>query len=77
MRAYKSLARVERAFRCLKTADLDIRPIFHRVSPRVRAHVAFYLEWHLRTLLADRATLTRNTVRCGKASAMQLLGVKL
>jgi hypothetical protein len=130
VRAYKSLARVERAFRCLKTTDLDIRPIYHWVSPRVRAHVflcmlAYYLEWHMRqalapmlfddhdraagealraspvakaepspaakrkankkstdeglpvhsfrTLLADVATLTRNTVRCGNAPEMALL----
>jgi hypothetical protein len=57
VRAYKSLGRVERAFRCLKTTDLDIRPIFHWVSPRVRAHVflcmlAYYLEWHMRQALA-------------------------
>ena len=57
VRAYKSLARVERAFRCLKTTDLDIRPIYHWVSPRVRAHVflcmlAYYLEWHMRQRLA-------------------------
>jgi transposase len=147
VRAYKSLARVERAFRCLKTTDLEIRPIFHWLSPRVRAHVflcmlAYYVEWHLRqalapmlfddhdraagealrsspvakaepspaatrkarkkqtddgqpvhsfrTLLADLATLTRNTVKCGKAKfallatptgiqqrALDLLGVKL
>src|SRR5215468_2391707 len=130
VRAYKSLARVERAFRCLKTTDLDIRPIYHWVSPRVRAHVflcmlAYYLEWHMRqtlapmlfddhdraagealrsspvakaepspaatrkarkkqtddgqpvhsfrTLLADLATLTRNTVRCGRGPAIALL----
>jgi Transposase DDE domain len=130
VRAYKSLAGVERAFRSLKTVDLDIRPIFHWVSPRVRAHVflctlAYHLEWHMRkalapilfddhdraagealraspvakakpspaakrkaktkrtddglpvhsfrTLLADLATLTRNTVRCGKAPAMAIL----
>jgi Transposase DDE domain len=130
VRAYKSLARVERAFRSFKTTDLDIRPIFHWVSPRVRAHVflcmlAYYIEWHMRqalapmlfddhdraagealrtspvakaqpspaakrkakkkhaddgqpvhsfrTLLADLATLTRNTVRCGKAPEMALL----
>ena len=147
VRAYKSLARVERAFRCLKTTDLEIRPIFHWLSPRVRAHVflcmlAYYVEWHMRqalapmlfddhdraagealrsspvakaepspaatrkarkkqtddgqpvhsfrTLLADLATLTRNTVKCGKARfallatptgiqqrALDLLGVKL
>src|SRR6266480_3716705 len=57
VRAYKSLARVERAFRSLKTVDLDIRPIFHWASPRVRAHVflcmlAYYLEWHMRQALA-------------------------
>ena len=130
VRAYKSLAHAERAFRCLKTTDLDIRPIFHWVSARVRAHVflcmlAYYLEWHMRralapmlfddhdraagealrsspvakaqpspaatrkartkrtddgntvhsfrTLLADLATLTRNTVRGGKAPEMALL----
>jgi hypothetical protein len=57
VRAYKSLARVERAFRCIKTTDLDIRPVYHWVSPRVRAHVflcmlAYYLEWHMRQALA-------------------------
>lgn len=57
VRAYKSLASVERAFRSLKTVDLDIRPIFHWVSPRVRAHVflcmlAYHLEWHMRQALA-------------------------
>jgi Transposase DDE domain len=58
VRAYKSLAHVERAFRSLKTVDLDIRPVFHWVSPRVRAHVflcmlAYYLEWHMRQALAS------------------------
>src|ERR1700731_4473010 len=37
--AYKSLARVERAFRALKTVDIHLRPIFHWTTPRVRAHV--------------------------------------
>jgi hypothetical protein len=130
VRAYKSLARVERAFRCIKATDLDIRPIYHYVNPRVRAHVflcmlGYYLEWHMRqalapilfddhdraaaealrsspvakaesspaakskakkkhtddglpvhsfrTLLTDLATLTRNTVRCGKAPEFTLL----
>ena len=130
VRAYKSLANVERAFRSLKTVDLDIRPVFHWVSPRVRAHVflcmlAYHLEWHMRralapilfddhdraagealrpspvakarpspaakrkattkrtddglpvhsfrTLLADLATLTRNTVRWANAPTMALL----
>jgi len=57
VRSYKSLAQVERAFRCMKTMDLDIRPVFHWTAPRVRAHVllcmlAYYLEWHMRGALA-------------------------
>jgi hypothetical protein len=128
--AYKSLARVERAFRSLKTVDLELRPVFHWAAPRVRAHVllcmlAYYLEWHMRqalapilfddhdraaaealrtspvakaqpstaakrkaatkrtdeglpvqsfrSLLADLATLTRNTVRFGRAATFPVL----
>ena len=57
VRAYKSLARVERAFRSMKTIDLEIRPLYHWASPRVRAHVflcmlAYYVEWHMRQVLA-------------------------
>jgi hypothetical protein len=53
VRAYKRLAVVERAFRSLKTVDLNVRPIHHRKADRVRAHVflcmlAYYVEWHLR-----------------------------
>ena len=53
VRSYKQLKEVERAFRCLKGPDLEIRPIHHRLEGRVRAHVflcmlALYLEWHLR-----------------------------
>jgi hypothetical protein len=55
--AYKSLAQVERAFRSLKTVDLEIRPVFHWTAPRVRAHVllcmlAYYVEFHMRSRLA-------------------------
>ena len=55
--AYKSRARVERAFRSLKTVDLEIRPIHHRLSDRVKAHVflcmlAYYVEWHMKQKLA-------------------------
>jgi hypothetical protein len=128
--AYKSLAQVERAFRALKTVDLEVRPIHHRRAGRVRAHVflcllAYYVQWHLRralapllfddhdraaaaaarpspvaaarvspaaaakaqtrrtdagqpvhswrTLLADLATLTRNTVRFGGAPPITML----
>jgi hypothetical protein len=54
--AYKGLARVERAFRSLKTVDLHIRPIHHWLAPRVRAHVflcmlACHVEWHMRQRL--------------------------
>jgi transposase len=57
VQAYKDLARVERAFRCLKSIDLDIRPIRHWTPKRVRAHVflcmlAYHVEWHLRDALA-------------------------
>jgi transposase len=57
VRTYKGLARVEQAFRCLKGLDLRVRPIHHRVDPRVRAHLflcllAYYVEWHMRQALA-------------------------
>jgi hypothetical protein len=128
--AYKSLAQVERAFRSLKSIDLDIRPVHHRLAGRVRAHVflcmlAYYVQWHMRrklapllfedhdrpaadaartspvasaqvsaaarakararktedgkpvhsfrTLVADLATLTRNTVRFGDNLPMTVL----
>ncbi len=53
VRSYKRLANVERAFRSLKTIDLKIRPIHHRLADRVRAHIflcmlAYYVEWHMR-----------------------------
>src|SRR5471032_1767168 len=54
--AYKGLAVVERAFRSLKTVDLQVRPVFHWNAQRVRAHVflcmlAYYVEWHMREKL--------------------------
>ena len=57
VRAYKALAQVEHAFRSLKTVDLHIRPLFHWIEPRVRAHVflcmlAYHVEWHMRARLA-------------------------
>jgi Transposase DDE domain len=58
VRSYKQLAEVERAFRTLKSIELEIRPINHRHAQRVRAHVflcmlAYYLEWHLRRAWAE------------------------
>jgi transposase len=57
VRAYKGLEQVERAFGSFKGPDLEIRPIHHRLEPRVRAHVllctlAYYLTWHLRAAWA-------------------------
>ena len=52
VRSYKRLTQVERAFRSLKTVDLQIRPIHHRLEHRVRAHIfvcmlAYYVLWHM------------------------------
>lgn len=57
VRAYKALSGVERAFRSYKTVDLRVRPIYHYLADRVRAHVllcmlAYYVEWHMRQALA-------------------------
>jgi transposase len=54
---YKRLSDVERAFRSLKSVDLKIRPIYHHLADRVRAHVflcmlSYYVEWHMRRALA-------------------------
>jgi hypothetical protein len=53
VRHYKRLARVERAFRSIKTVTLMVRPIYHWLEKRVRAHIflcmlAYYVEWHIR-----------------------------
>jgi transposase len=71
VRSYKRLSQVEQAFRCLKGIDLLVRPIHHRLEPRVRAHVlicvlAYYVEWHLRRawrpLLFEDEELDRDRV---------------
>jgi transposase len=78
VRAYKDLSKVERAFRSLKTVDLNVRPIRHRLADRVRAHIllcmlAYYVEWHMRRSLAsilfdeeerEVAEALRNSVVC-------------
>ena len=58
VRSYKNLCRVEKAFRCMKTVDLMIRPIRHRAEQRVKAHLflcmlAYYVEWHMRDALGE------------------------
>lgn len=57
VQTYKSLSQVEQAFRSFKSVDLKVRPIYHRLADRVRAHIflcmlAYYVEWHLRQSLA-------------------------
>jgi hypothetical protein len=52
VRSYKLLSNVEQAFRCLKSVDLMVRPIRHRLENRVRAHIflcmlAYYVQWHM------------------------------
>jgi transposase len=82
VRHYKSLSTVERAFRSMKTVDLKVRPIHHRLESRVRAHIflcmiAYYVEWHLREawrelLFADAdlaAKATRDPVAPARRSA--------
>ncbi len=82
VRNYKSLSNVERAFRSLKTIDLKIRPIHHRLADRVRSHIllcmlAYYVEWHMREawrelMFADtdqKAKATRDPVAPAKRSA--------
>ena len=88
VRNYKSLANVERAFRSLKTIDLKVRPIHHRLADRVRAHIllcmlAYYVEWHMREawrelMFADTeqpAKATRDPVAPAKRSAAALAKV--
>jgi len=88
VRNYKSLANVERAFRSLKTIDLKIRPIHHRLADRVRAHIllcmlAYYVEWHMREawrelMFADtdqQAKTTRDPVAPAKRSTAALAKV--
>lgn len=57
VRSYKGLSQLERGFRCLKGIDIRVRPIHHRDDDRVRSHIflcmlAYYVEWHMRQLLA-------------------------
>jgi hypothetical protein len=78
--AYKNLSRVERDFRSIKTDDLDLRPVFHRLEERVKAHVlicmlASYLTWHLRrawaplTFTDQHPPLQDNPVKPARRSA--------
>src|SRR5437588_2157436 len=88
VRSYKRLTLVEQAFRSLKGIDLMVRPIYHRVEPRVRAHIflcmlAYYVAWHMRRCWApllfedeelEHARLERDPV--AKAEASESVEVK-
>ncbi len=71
VRSYKLLSHVERAFRSLKTIDINVRPIRHRLTTRVRAHIflcmlAYYVQWHM--LEAWRPLLFCDEDQQGKAT---------
>ncbi len=89
VRNYKALTALERAFRSLKTVDLEVRPIHHRLEGRVRAHIflcmlAWYVEWHMREAwreltLADEdqhAKLSRDPVAPARRSDKALRKVQ-
>jgi hypothetical protein len=72
--AYKNLKYVERDFRHIKADDLDLRPVFHRLEERVRAHVlicmlACYLTWHLRRAWAPLTFTDQNPPEPGSPVA--------
>ena len=62
VRSYKALTRVERAFRSMKTVNLHVRPIYHRIAQRVRAHIflcmlAYYVEWQISIHVSSQALI--------------------
>jgi len=83
VRNYKRLTDVERAFRCLKAVDLEIRPIRHRLDDRVRSHLflcmlSYYVQWEMRERLSSllmmdetrrEDRLTRDAVLAAESSA--------
>src|SRR6266568_794352 len=78
VRSYKMLSNVERAFRSLKTVDLKVRPIYHHLEDRVRAHIflamlAYYVEWHMKEswrsmLFSDEHAPDKRDPRCPRAT---------
>ncbi len=71
VRSYKLLSQVERAFRSMKSLDINVRPIRHRLEARVRAHIflcmlAYYVQWHM--LEAWRPLLFCDEDQQGKAT---------
>lgn len=74
--AYRNLLQAERGFRALKST-LDIRPMFHRVEPRIRAHVVIsWLALLLIRVAETRTTMTWNqiTTHVNRVHAVTLTG---
>lgn len=89
VRNYKNLSQVERAFRSLKSIDLEVRPIWHRLEERVKAHIflcmlAYYVKWHMMEawrplLFADEeqaAKATRDPVAPARRSSSALAKIR-
>ena len=79
---YKSFAQVERAFRSVKTVDLEVRPIHHRLAGRVRAHVflcmlAYYVTWHMRKALAPLLFDDHDRENAGKGRSSPVAPAKV
>ena len=75
VRSYKSFRLVERAFPCVKTLDLQVRRVYHRLADRVRAHIflrmlAYYLEWHMQQA-AGADAVRRHRQGCRRSLARQ------
>lgn len=80
--AYKSLAQVERAFRSVKTVDLEVRPIHHRLAGRVRAHIflcmlAYYVVWHMRKALTPLLFDDHDRENAGKGRSSPVAPAKV
>jgi transposase len=82
--AYKNLSQVEKAFRCYKSIDLKVRPIYHYKGDRVKAHIflcmlAYYVEWHLKKALKsllfedeDTENKYKEIVRASRSKSAEL-----
>jgi len=83
VKAYTSLSQVEEAFRCYKSIDLKVRPIYHYKGDRVKAQIflcmlAYYVEWHLKQYLApllfedeEIDDSSRNVIKASRSESVQ------
>jgi len=87
VKAYTSLSQVEEAFRCYKSIDLKVRPIYHYKGDRVKAQIflcmlAYYVEWHLKQYLApllfedeEIDDSSRNVIKASRSESVQLIKI--